>query len=271
MKKIIIFVFLLLLAGIIFLGVILFFQDNSGKGALQVTSTPVASVFLNGEKIGDTPLCKCNPEDLIETGEHSIKLVPANSEFGEFEEKITINKSTLTVIDKEFEEGSQGSSSIISLTSIPSDKEAELLIMSLPNDTSVFLNNKPSGTTPFSLKESKSSDYILNITKEGYKDRSVAIKTALGFKLTALISLGILPVSSPSAQEQPQAVNKIVILDTPTGFLRVRSASSTASLEIDRVNPGETFDLVSEGDGWLEIKLDDETTGWISGQYAEKQ
>jgi uncharacterized protein YgiM (DUF1202 family) len=64
---------------------------------------------------------------------------------------------------------------------------------------------------------------------------------------------------------------KVVIIDTPTGFLRVRSASSTASLEINRAIPGETYEMITETNGWFEIKLKDGKTGWISGQYAKKQ
>ena len=274
MKKVILSIFLLLLATTIFLGVTFFLGDNSGKGALQVTSTPKASVYLDGKKIGDTRLCKCEAEDLIKTGEYTIKLIPTMNDFKPFEEKITINKSTLTVVDKEFSEGAQGNSSVITLSSIPNKKQAELSIISLPSGANVFLDNSVVGTTPLTFKDSVVSDHNLIITKEGYKDKSIGIKTVQGYKLIALISLGINPVeSSPSAQQATPSptINKVVILDTPTGFLRVRSASSTASLEIARVDPGETFELLNEGNGWFEIKLEDGKVGWISSQYAKKE
>lgn len=273
MKKVVLFVFLLMLATSIFLGVAFFLGDTSGKGALQITSTPKdATVYLNGEKIGDTPLCKCEPDELIKTGEYTIKIVPVKDEFQPFEEKITINRSTLTVVDKEFSEGAQGNSSIINLVSLPNKNHTELLVVSFPNNANVFLDNKAVGTTPLSIKDAKPSEYTLSVAKDGYKDKSFAIKTTEGYKLTVLISLGVIPMSSPSAEQQPTTIiDKVVILDTPTGFLRVRSASSTASLEIGRVSPGETYELITEGDGWFEIKLEDGKTGWISSQYAEKE
>lgn len=275
MKRAILFVSLLLLATIIFLGVTFFLGNTNVKGALQVTSTPKAIVYLNGKKIGDAPFCKCEAEDLIKTGEYSIKLIPAQGDFKPFEEKITINKSTLTVVDKEFSEGMQGSSSIISLISIPNKKDAELLVISIPSDASVFLDTNAVGATPLSLKDITPSDHNLNLTKDGYKDKSIGIKAVRGYKLTALVSLGVNPiVSSPSAQQQTTpspSINKVVILDTPTGFLRVRAASSTASLEITRVSPGETFELMNEGNGWFQIKLADGKTGWVSNQYAKKE
>jgi len=60
-------------------------------------------------------------------------------------------------------------------------------------------------------------------------------------------------------------------LDTPTGFLRVRDGNSIGSLEIGRVNPGETYEILNEKNGWYEIQFDDEKKGWISSQYAKKE
>lgn len=281
MKKVVLFIFLLLLATIIFLGVTFFLGNTNGKGALQVTSTPKASVYLNGKKIGNTPLCKCETEDLIKIGEYAIKLIPTQGDFKPFEEKITINKSTLTVFDREFSEGAQRSSSIIiSLISIPNKKDAELSVISLPSDANVFLDNNIVGTTPLAFKDSAPSDHNLIITKEGYKDKSIGIKTVEGYKLTALISLGVLPVSSPSAEQTATTsatttLQKVIILDTPNGFLRVRESNSIYSPEMTRVSDGEIFELIDEKDGWFEIKLASPAgkakTGWISGQYAEKE
>jgi len=262
--------FLLLLASAIYLGITFFLGNSSGKGALQVTSTPKASVYLDGKKIGDTRLCKCEAEDLIKTGEYTIKLIPTTDGLKPFEEKITINKSTLTAVDKKFLEGAQGESSIISLSSIANNKDAELLVLSLPSGANVFLDNNTVGTTPLTFIDPTPSDHNLLITKDGYKDKSIGIKTVRGYKLTALISLGVIPIES-SASAETQTTNKVTILDTPTGFLRVRVASSTASLEIGRVSPGETYEILTEGDGWYQIKFDEQKTGWISSDYAKKQ
>ncbi len=277
MKKIILFLVPLLLAAIVFFGVIFFFDTTSGKGALQVTSTPTASVYLDGKKIGNTPFCRCELEDLIKTGEYAIRIIPTEGDFKPFEGKITINKSTLTVVDKEFLSGTQGSSSIVTLSPISNKKDSELLVVSLPNSGNVFLDNNAVGATPLLLSHITASDHNISITKDGYKDKTIGIKTVQGYKLTTIVSLGVNPiVSSPSAAplvspSVSPTLPKIVILDTPTGFLRVRESNSTASLEVTRVSPGETFELTDEKNGWFEIKLKDGRTGWISGQYAKKQ
>lgn len=66
-------------------------------------------------------------------------------------------------------------------------------------------------------------------------------------------------------------IKQVLILDTPTGFLRVREESSISASEVGRVRPGEAYEVLDEKDGWIEIQFDDEKKGWISAQYVKKQ
>ena len=152
------------------------------------------------------------------------------------------------------------------------------MIISLPDKANVFLDSNPVGVTPLLLKQVSESDHDLRLTRDGYKDKSIRIKTALGFRLSSLIFLGVNAdlsnplVASPTATlSSSVTVSKVLILDTPTGFLRVRENSSINSAEIGQIKPGESYELISEKVGWFEIKLTDEKTGWISAQYAIKQ
>jgi len=64
----------------------------------------------------------------------------------------------------------------------------------------------------------------------------------------------------------------VQILDTPSGFLRVRAQGSTGSSEIARVKPGDKLLFVSQdtaGD-WYQVLYDGKNKGWISSQYAKK-
>ena len=54
-------------------------QEDSGKGALQVTSVPQSNVYINNAFIGQTPLCKCDAQNLLPTGEYTIRLVPVDA------------------------------------------------------------------------------------------------------------------------------------------------------------------------------------------------
>ena len=277
MKKFIwVFAFLFLTI-VVFAGLVFFLNRKTGKGALQVTSLPESKVYLNGKFIGNTPLCKCSPSDMLLVGDYTVGIVPNQAGLKPIEEKITINKSTLSVIDRSFADGALSSGSVITLE-VPSDKKAlEVMVVSFPDKSSVFIDNNLVGITPLLLKNITESDHDLKLTKEGYMDKSIRIRTAMGLRLKSIITLGINPeTSSPSGAPNPSvslapSITKILILDTPTGFLRVREESSIASVEVDRVNPGDTFDMISEKEGWFEIKLSNGKTGWVSSQYAQKQ
>jgi len=279
MKRVFFFVAPLLIAVTIFFSILFFLDNKSGKGALQVTSVPQSKVFLEGKLIGMTPLCACELEQMLSVGDYTVKLVP-DGNFGPFEEKITINKGTLTVVDRTFSDNGNSDGSIISLIPMSSKKDIDVLVISLPEKANVFLDNNPVGETPLLLKNVSESDHDLRVTLAGYKDKSLKIKTASGFKLSALIFLGVSPdlsntsLASSSSISMPSptvAVPKVLILNTPTGFLRVRESNSVASAEIAQIKPGETYELVDEKEGWFEIKLTDGKMGWISSSYAVKE
>lgn len=278
MKKVLLFLAPLLIAIIIFFGILFFLDRKTGKGALQVTSVPQSKVYLENKLIGTTPLCACDLGQMLTVGDYAVKLVPTDGNFRPFEEKITINKGTLTVVDRTFADNGESDGGIISLSPLNNKKDIEVLVISLPDKANVLLDNNPVGTTPLLLKQVSESDHDLRLTLNGYKDKSIKIKTALGFKLSSLIFLGVnanlttVPIASPQALLIPTvAVSQVLILNTPTGFLRVRGDSSVGSLEIAKVLPGETYELISEKEGWFEIKLTDEKKGWISSSYAVKE
>lgn len=62
----------------------------------------------------------------------------------------------------------------------------------------------------------------------------------------------------------------VVVKNTPTGWLRVRSGPGTNFKEIDRVSPKESFPLLEESGNWYKIEIEGRINGWISVQYANK-
>jgi len=278
MKRVLLFLAPLLIAVLIFFGVLFFLDRNSGKGALQVTSLPKSRVYLENKLIGTTPFCACDLAQMLDVGDYNVKLVPLDVNSRPFEEKITINKSTLTAVDRTFADDGSSEGSIISLSSLTDKKDVEILVISLPDKANVFLDSNPVGVTPLLLGNVSESDHDLRLTRDGYRDKSVRIKTALGFKLTSLVFLGVnTDLSNPamasiSATPSPAvAVANVLILNTPTGFLRVRKSNSISSAEIAQVKPGESYELIEEKDNWFKIKLTDDKVGWISSQYAVKK
>ncbi|MBU1031567.1 SH3 domain-containing protein [Patescibacteria group bacterium] len=76
-------------------------------------------------------------------------------------------------------------------------------------------------------------------------------------------------IETETETEKPESTIEssatVTVKDTPTGFLRVRK--TPGGEEITKINPGEQFNLVKEQIGWVQIVLEDGTSGWISKQY----
>jgi len=240
-------------------------------------SVPKSNAFLNGKLIGITPFCRCEGAEMIDQGEYTLKLVPLEGDLLPFSEKIKITKSVLTVVDRTFGKGATSDGGVISLDVLDDKNAVELLVLSFPDGADVSVDSEPRGKTPLLLKNLTSSDHEVKILKDGYREKPIRVKTISGYKLTISAYLGInldLIVSpvipSPSPTAAP-VVNKVLILETPTGFLNVRETGSLNGVIIEKINPGESFELISEKENWFEIKLIDGKAGWISSQYAQKQ
>lgn len=280
MRKLLFIAIPLFLALGVFFTFALFLNQSGGKGALQVTTKPRSKVYLNGELIGQSPLCKCENQEMLPAGEYNIKIDPENPLFAPFEEKITISKSILTVVDRTFRKGVTSEGSIISLAPIEDSKAVQLLVISFPQGAEVRVDGSTVGLTPLLLKDITESDHEVVVKKEGYVEKTIRIKTVAGYKLTVVVYLGVSisdmlsptpSVSSTASASAVPSVSKVIILETPTGFLRVRDASTSAGREIGRVNPGQAFAIAEENQEWYNIILEDGKSGWISKQYAQKQ
>lgn len=282
-RKFLLFVVPVVLAFVVFLIIQFVAGRNLGEGALQITSNPASMVYLDGKFAGQTPFCKCEPNNMIKVGEYTLRLVPqSSSSFSPFEGKINISKSVLTVVDRNFGKEASSDGSIIGLTPLNDTKSLELLIVSFPDNAEILVDSNFAGRTPLLLKNLTESDHEIKIVKNGYKEKIAKIHTVKGYKLTVETYLGINPEAielesseaTPAADlEETESTSsaKVTILQTPTGFLRVRNAPSISGLEIARVVPGEFYEFISEEGGWYQIKLKDGKIGWVSSQYAQKQ
>lgn len=282
MKKLLLFIIPVVLAiAVLIVLLTIFAKDIFGKGALQVTSIPQSNVFLNGKFIGKTPLCKCDGQNMLTVGDYTIRLVPLDNTLSQevFEQKVTITKSVLTVVDRTFGIGPNSQGSVISL--IPSDKgKVGLSLSSFPDGSTLSVDGNVIGQTPVNQSGFTESDHDILLQKTGYKDKHIRVHTVSGFTLSVVAYLAIDPqalstssgtLNTPASSAASLATQKVVILDTPTGFLRVRSEASLNGSEIAQVKPGEGYVLVDEKDGWYEIKLTDGKIGWVNSQYAKKQ
>ena len=70
--------------------------------------------------------------------------------------------------------------------------------------------------------------------------------------------------------KNPPLTDKVEILPTGVGWLRVRSESNLSSAEVTKVNVGEKFLILKEETGWVKIRVDEETEGWVSSDFTKK-
>ena len=271
---------LLILVGIfIFVKVVVAILAPKGHGGLQVTSNVDAEVFLNNKSVGKTPLCLCDQGKTITSGDYNIKIVPKDSSLQPFNARVLVNPNVLTAVDRVFLPGALSSAYIITLERT-SEREAQVFIASVPDGALVTINGESEGVTPLNIKSISASEHEVEIEKQGFAKKTVRIRTVSYYKLVLNTILGTQGAAETTTTPAPSTAlsptpapsqTKVLISQTPTGFLRVRAEPSISSAEVGRVNPGESYLYVDENDAWYEITLSNGTRGWVSKTYSQKQ
>lgn len=254
---------------------------TSGIAGIKVVSTPSGSVFLNDKMAGKTPY-----EDKQPAGDYVIKIIPDNSTSQSiaWQAKIKLNPSVLTYINRDLGQSELTSAGeILSLEKVPQN-QAQLVIFSQPDATSVLVNGQDRGITPVSISDLPAGDQEVVISAPGYKSRTTHVQTTSGYKLVVNFQLALsdatqpqasgsaTPVTTPSVSSgQGSDIVKpyVTIKDTPTGFLRVRSGPSTGESEVAQIKPGNKYKYLDQKDGWYKIAYEDGKEGWISSRYAD--
>ncbi len=268
-KSVILGVIILLIITVVFGVYFLFFKPK--KAGILIESTPTALVFIAGEQVGRTPY-----ETTLIPTEVVVRLIPESpSPLSPYEVKVKLESGIRTVIRRDFGETDYTSAGeVISFTKIGS-KETSLSVVTNPDSAQVFLDGQPKGVSPTKMNVSP-GEHQLAIQAQGYLERTVRVKAINGYWLTVAVDL------AESGEEKENLVfpedeggrtQEVKILETGTGFLRVRKEPTTASAEIGQVKPGEVCELLEEDEetGWYKIKITDELEGWVTNEYATKQ
>lgn len=248
-----------------------FFDRNLlGQSSLRVESLPKSTVFLNDKEIGQTPLLK----DKISAGEYNLKIIPTvqpNTTLSPWQTKIKLNDGTLTYVSWIIASSNDESAGqILTLDPLSTKNVAELIVVANPDECQVILDGLNRGSTPIVIRDLTPGDHQITVTKNGYSDQVIAAKIIAGFRLNAVIKLGLLSkINQATISAQLSIEPNVVIKETPTGFLRVRFEPSVSSSETAQVKPGEKYPLLSEVPGWVKIKLP-ALSGWVSANYVEK-
>ena len=276
------------------------FFSKPGPGALQISTTPRATVLIDGNQVGTTPFF----DDKIQPGEHTVKLIPEATTDGliGWEGKVTLASGLLTAINRNFgTSDALSSGEIIWLEKIASRDKSSLSVISIPDQAVVKVDGEPKGFATVTVEDLNPGSHQVVVTSTGFEEKTVSsAKTVAGFKLIVKVQLaqkieGIqgatesaemttptpevkgktaTPTPTPTKAKTTPTVEPekpyVRIKDTPTGWLRVRVEPSVSATEAAKVNPGETFPyLDEEKGGWYKIEYEKGKEGWISGVYVE--
>lgn len=245
-------------------------------GGVLIETTPASNVFINGEMVGKTPY-----EGTFEPQTISINLVPEESDktYASYTARVSLAAGIKTVVRREFGETEEASSGDIVSFEKDGGKEAGLVVVTEPDNTQVLIDGAPRGFSPYKSLNLAAGEHLVSVKSPGYVDRTMSVKTLEGYKLTIFAKLAK-TVEEPKVEAaQTEIQTFIEILDTPTGFLRVRSEPGGAGREIHQVKPGEKYLFLEEDTetGWYKIQLEAPTAGlpdgrdgWVSNEYSQK-
>lgn len=291
------FIFLLagIVAGALFINYYLLKRPTAG---LKVETTPPSLVFIDNVEVGLSPIDK-----LLVPGEVMVKIIP-NSDSGNlsvYQTKVRITPKTYTVIKRDFgsnDDESQGE--IISLLPQSDNKAGLSIVTSGPESASVVIDGLPQGLTPLSLPSISPGPHQIRVTAPGFSPRNITAQALSGYRLTINVKLSSVstpqtvptptlsiitpspatPSATPRVSATPGPTSKsaslirpyVMIKDTPTGYLRVRSSPTTGAVEVGRINPGESYKLLQSQSNWyqIQVNLSATSSGWISSEYATK-
>lgn len=248
-------------------------------GGMFVDTTPTSNVYVNDVLVGKTPF-----KGMYDAGEIDVKLVPQaqDKNLVPFETKVTLISGIQTVIRREFGKTEDESSDDI----ISFDKEdtqtTSLIVISTPENAEISLDGIARGFAPYKTTTISPAEHTITVKSPGYADRTMSVKTFLGYRLTVFAKLGkatdqIQASPSPTPISTSAAKTYIQILDTPTGFLRIRTEPGAAGEEIAEVKPGSKFQYLETdtSTGWYKIQYQDPTAGlpdgivgWVSNQFT---
>ena len=228
--------------------------------ALQITSTPQASVFLDGKHVGKSPFFS----DQLKNREYLVKITSGEATHSE---KITLSEGTLTVVNWELNNNFLAQSGEI-LSLEPGEKG--LFVISMPQEADLEVDGKFIGKTPTKIEDIEDGEHKITLKSPGYLDREFVVKTSKDYQLVADVTLaseiakGVAEAPAPLPE-----LEKVEVLNTPLGFLRVRRDSSLSSPEVGRVQTGDELEIIQETEDWIQIKFEGKQ-GWVSAQYVEK-
>ncbi len=115
------------------------------------------------------------------------------------------------------------------------------------------------------IKDPKDTDALKGAKKAGYLGR-----VSDGPGITQEAKTAVLNMLN-SGSTVASGGKKATVLQTGTGWLRVRDVAGLGGKEIAKVDVGKSYDVIEEGTGWVKIKVSETLQGWVSADYVKIQ
>lgn len=243
----------------------------SKTGTLRVESTPKTNIFLNNSLIGQTPV-----QINLKEGVYTVKLVPESSPgIISYSASLRIFDKTTTYLNRELASKDLLSGGETLSLEKSGSEQAQIWVNTDPIGIIVALDGEDRGVSPVFMDNVSAGNHELSVRGEGFLPRSIKVNTVIGYKLTADFKLIIDEEYKKTKQAKKKKISDssptyLEILDTPTGWLRVRSEPSLNASESAQVNPGEQFQFFQEQDNWYEIEYEESKRGWVFGDYIKE-
>lgn len=254
---------------------------GSKPAALQVASNPIASVYINGNHVGQTPFYDEN----IKPGEHAVRILVEDDPTKDWQTKIILHPETVSSIYREFSSGNEESYNfIMQMEPVASKKMTEISVATTPENVIVKLDGSPQGFSPVTIQNIEEGEHSLTLTAPGYQDITIPIQARNGFRVVVTADMGKTPLGlfgtdDPTATESATLNNATDSADleesesditptprtSPSPTPRVSSTPAPQSGTSGALEPPYVT-ILETGTGWLRVRS--EPNGLVDNEVA---
>lgn len=240
---------------------------EKGNGLVVLSDPDQAQIKIDDKDVSSTP-----QEITINQGIHTINISKEGYLTRELKVKISNGSKLITKV-------------ILTPNAKPNVKNMESyqsFALSLIYPEQNILLASSSGWVESLNKDDLGVDFLLNSegkSQTPYEEIKRIIidrpKVKVGFVATKDSSLSssakeFLDKLLSPALSNPSIKKFILISQTPTGFLNVRSEPNLSSKVVTKVTADQKYELLEENSDWYKIKISTSVEGWVSKQYSQK-
>jgi PKD repeat protein len=149
--------------------------NPSGKGSLQISSTPSdAAIYIDGVLQGPTPKTISG----LSAGSHAVRVTKTG--YVDYSAPITVIGGQTLPLKLNLVPRTQPTGSTSPTTPSQPGGVGTIAVESNPPGANVYLDGKPSGTTPVTIPDVNAGSHTILLTMQGYSDASKSIDVAAG-------------------------------------------------------------------------------------------